>query len=78
MVCIFSFFTENRVHCGLLPHKLTELDEENNRNLPPIFYPNNDGHNSSRSSKDISMLTGNREAVPLVLFVVMSVHHGAE
>lgn len=78
MYFFFFFHGEESTFLGLLPHKLTELEEENNRNLPPIFYPNNDGHNSLRSSKDISMLTGNREAVPLVLFVVMSVHHGAE
>ena len=57
---------------------LTRLEEKNDRNHPANFSPKNDGHTSSRSYKNISMLTGSREAVPLVLFVVMSVHHEAE
>ena len=57
---------------------LTRLEEKNDRNHPANFSPKNDGHTSSRSYKNISMLTGSREAVPRVLFVVMSVHHETE
>ena len=71
-ICILDAFAAT-VHISL-----TRLEEKNDRNHPANFSPKNDGHTSFRSYKNISMLSGSREAVPPVLFVVMSVHHEAE